>query len=69
MKTDGSVTCWGDNEKGQATAPEGEFTSVSGGLYHTCGLRQDGSIVCWGDNEIGQTSAPGGEFTSVSAGS
>ena len=31
QKTDGSVACWGDDGDGQASPPEGEFTSVSAG--------------------------------------
>ena len=62
-----------------AAVPEpksaGEFTSVSAGLFHTCGVvRSDGSIECWGSNEdddgkvLGQAKPPGGSFASVSAG-
>ncbi|MCY4584047.1 MAG: hypothetical protein OXE50_14820, partial [Chloroflexi bacterium] len=47
---DGSVACWGSDEYGQATPPEGEFTSVSAGRYHSCGVMIDGSAVCWGSN-------------------
>ena len=65
---DGSVACWGDDEYGEATAPEGEFASVSAGSAHACGVRVDGSVACWGDDEYGEATAPEGEFTSVNAG-
>ena len=26
----------------------GQSTSVSAGIYHTCGVRRDGSVACWG---------------------
>ena len=48
--------------------PVGEFTSVSAGGAHTCGLLVDGSVACWGDDYVGESSPPVGEFTSVSAG-
>ena len=54
--------------------PEEEFSSVSGGVGHTCGLRVDGSLACWGSNEdgygnlLGQATPPEGEFASVSTG-
>ena len=35
-------------DEGEASPPEGEFTSVSGGQYHSCGVRTDGTIACWG---------------------
>jgi alpha-tubulin suppressor-like RCC1 family protein len=49
-------------------APAGDFTSVSAGYRHTCGVRTDGAVICWGDNTYGQSAAPAGNFTSVSAG-
>ena len=51
-----------------ATPPAGEFTSVSAGYVHTCGVRDDGSVACWGDDYYGQARPPAGEFSSVSAG-
>ena len=45
---DGSVACWGLGLDGQSSPPEGVFTSVSAGLFHTCGVRPDGSVECWG---------------------
>ncbi|MYG27731.1 MAG: hypothetical protein F4213_17200, partial [Boseongicola sp. SB0677_bin_26] len=59
---------WGSNVLGQAGAPSGEFTAVSAGWDHSCGLRANRAVVCWGSNEFGQAGAPSGEFTAVSAG-
>ena len=53
---------------GESDAPPGEFTAVSGGDEHSCGLRTDATIVCWGNNQDDQADAPPGEFTAVSAG-
>ena len=68
LRADGAVACWGSDEYGQATPPEGQFASVSARWRHTCGLRVDGSVACWGWDEYGQATPPEGEFTSVSAG-
>ncbi|WP_419838946.1 RCC1 domain-containing protein [Candidatus Poriferisodalis sp.] len=69
LRPDGTVTCWGWNEHGQADAPSGSFTAVSAGGLHSCGLRPDGTVTCWGWNEYGQPRAPSGSFTAVSSGS
>ena len=68
LRTDGSITCWGDNEFGQADAPFGEFTAVSACASNSCGVRSDGTIICWGDNEFGEADVPGGHFRAVDAG-
>ena len=68
VKSDGSVACWGRDEYGQATPPEGSFVSVSAGEDHTCVVRSDGSVACWGDDKCGQATPPEGSFVSVSAG-
>ena len=56
LREDSSAACWGDNDYGQSSPPEGEtFTAMSSGTGHTCGLRQDGSAVCWGYSLHGQS--------------
>ena len=69
LRSDGTITCWGDNGSGQAEAPGGVFSAVSAGSGYSCGLRSDGTITCWGDNRDGRAEAPGGAFSAVSAGS
>ena len=79
VRESGELECWGNNEAfwfiddpeegewiwhGQATPPEGSFTAVSAGNYHTCAIRESGEITCWGTND----NAPAGSFTAVSAG-
>ena len=49
VRSDGPVACWGLDDEGQATPPEGQFASVNAGGRHTCGVRTDGSVVCWGN--------------------
>ena len=68
VRSDGSITCWGDNEVGQASSPAGSFVSVSAGRFHSCGVRSDGSVACWGDDRYGRATPPAGSFVSVSAG-
>jgi alpha-tubulin suppressor-like RCC1 family protein len=31
-----------------------QFTALSAGTDHTCGITEDGSVFCWGLNDIGQ---------------
>ncbi len=69
VMTDGTITCWGSNDRGQSDAPDGAFTAVSAGEQHTCALRTDATITCWGSNGYGQANSPHGAFTAVSAGS
>ncbi len=63
----GSIRCWGNNEWGQATPPEGRFLSVIAAGRHSCGVLEGGSVRCWGDDEYGQAAPPEGQFLSVSA--
>ena len=46
----------------------GDFTTVSAGESHSCGVRADSTVVCWGTNYDGEADAPPGTFTAVSAG-
>ena len=48
IRTDGTVTCWGDNTHAQADPPPGEFNAIAAGGTHSCGIRTDGTITCWG---------------------
>ena len=68
VKGNSSVACWGNDEYGQATPPEGGFTSVGAGSNHTCGVRTDGLVACWGLDSLGQTKPRRGKFTSISTG-
>ena len=68
VKADGLIVCWGDDDDGQTSPPDGVFASVSAGDYYTCGVRSDGGVECWGKDYAGETSSPDGVFASVSAG-
>ena len=57
-----ALTACGDGEPVQ-------FTQISAGAEHTCGLRTDGSVICWGSDASGQLNAPADErFTAITAG-
>ena len=66
LRLDGTVVCWGDDQHGEASPPDGElFTEISAGPDHTCGIRPDGTGVCWGSVE----SPPGSvRFKAISSG-
>ena len=68
MKTDGGVACWGYDDYGQATPPEGTFRQISAGVTHTCGVKTDGEVTCWGHDWSGTGTPPNATFQQVSAG-
>ncbi len=55
---------------GEEVSPpaEGDFTAISSGASHTCGLLRDGTVTCWGANYEGQAEPPDGAFTAVASG-
>lgn len=69
VASDGSAACWGANQLGQigngtissnATPTPSRvfgvanFTSVTVGGRHACGLTAEGMAYCWGDDSFGQ---------------
>ena len=68
IRTDDTITCWGNNWGGQTDAPSGTFKAVSAGGYYWCAIRTDDTITCRGRNSFGQADAPSGTFKTVSAG-
>ena len=67
IRTDNTITCWGNNDSGQTDAPDGTFNAISAGRWHSCGLKSDNTVTCWGRFDWGQTHAPDGTFNAVSA--
>ncbi|WP_437931582.1 DNRLRE domain-containing protein [Sorangium sp. So ce291] len=68
VKSDASLSCWGDNSFDQLDAPAGTFTRISSGGWHSCAIGTSGQVSCWGDDSFGQASPPSGTFTQISAG-
>lgn len=68
IRTNGNLYCWGHNESGQLglgdttdrwdetalPSQSPQWTAVSAGLSHTCGIRTDATLWCWGYNFTGQ---------------
>lgn len=61
LRADGTVTAWGENNRGETSVPVGlrEVTAIAAGSSHGLALRKDGSIAGWGYNYSGQASPPG----------
>ncbi len=72
LRQNGSVVAWGNNEDGQCSVPSlnADFVGISGGVWHSLGLKADGSVVAWGNNDSGQCTAPSpnSDFVAVAAG-
>lgn len=76
IRDDGSLWCWGRNDRGQLGLPEltrhdvparvhapggDEWIRLGLGREHTCAIRSDETLWCWGFNEDGQLGIGGGE--------
>ncbi|MGA2091873.1 MAG: S8 family serine peptidase [Sedimentisphaerales bacterium] len=70
-QTQGEIIGWGENTYGQAGVPLVDvlFAAVSGGYYHSLGLKADRTIVASGRNDYGQCNVPeGNDFNAIAAG-
>ena len=69
----GDVHCWGAN-RATAEQIEADFSEISGGSNHFCGLKRDGELDCfvppWSNTSVtdGKLDAPAGSYRAVSAG-
>jgi hypothetical protein len=54
-----SAVCWGLDDVGQSTVPEGlgSIVAISAGSYHTCAATEL-DVSCWGMNSNGEANAP-----------
>ena len=64
---DGSMHCWGEGNRGQLDAADGEFTTLASGSAHTCAIETDGSISCWDWDTFSQATPPSGTFASIAS--
>ena len=62
------VTCWGEDDSGQANPPPERFRRVSAGTSHSCGVRTNQELYCWGSNDAGESEPPPGQFFEVASG-
>ena len=53
------IKCWGKNEMGEGTPPEGltNITELSLGMTNSCAIA-DKKIICWGIKNTGSTEVP-----------
>jgi hypothetical protein len=68
IQIDQTIVCWGLNNHGQTTPPEGTFTAIDAGGLHTCAIRTDSTVACWGKNDDGESTPASGAFSAISAG-
>jgi alpha-tubulin suppressor-like RCC1 family protein len=72
LHDNGSIDCWGLNDKGQTNAlTQAVFTQVTAGVQHTCALQGEPNVgvpLCWGDAAHGATVPPDVPFTKIAAG-
>jgi len=68
LRVDETLACWGDDDGGEASAPEGRFRAIDLSDEHSCALGVDGLATCFGDDIYMWTDPPPDTFTSVSAG-
>ena len=66
IRSDESVTCWGQGFAG--LPPAGSFKDVSVGSSHACAIRTDDTLACWGAHDEGQSTPPAGAFDAASSG-
>lgn len=48
FRDDLGITCWGDNDYGQAEGPAGNFLQVSAGAWAACAVDSNHDLWCWG---------------------
>jgi len=60
LRSDGTVTAWGENSFDQTNVPFGltNVTSIAAGDHHNLALRQDGTVAAWGFDYYGETLVP-----------
>jgi alpha-tubulin suppressor-like RCC1 family protein len=62
LRTDGTVSVWGNNYYGQTNLPAGlsNVVAIAAGDTHCLALKADGTVVAWGGFGYGQGTVPAG---------
>jgi alpha-tubulin suppressor-like RCC1 family protein len=59
LKADGSITAWGQSDRGGTGAPsDNGYTKIYSNEAAFAALKADGSITAWGHSDRGGTGAP-----------
>jgi hypothetical protein len=60
LRSNGTVTAWGDNGAGQSTVPAGltDVVAVNAGGSFSLAVKRDGRLVVWGTSVAGQRNIP-----------
>ncbi len=59
LSEDGIVSCWGENQSGQATPPPmSKVIQLALGDFHSCAVTEEGKVFCWGWNWMEQNNVP-----------
>ncbi len=64
---EGRITCWGDNDDGKATPPEGAYTDLALSNRFGCALSREANVVCWG-RFYRDEKPPPGRFRQIAVG-
>lgn len=64
---DQSIVCWGDDSRGQTSAPPGSFYHLASGNGFSCGIRNDYRPFCWGSGPAVANVPPPASFYSIAA--
>ena len=67
LHADGTLSCWGKNNLGQATPPTGVFVGTAATSGTACGIQESGEILCWGNVGAGDEvlNAPSGSWFEI----
>lgn len=68
MRSDGTVSCWGEASYGATAQLPGTFAALGAGFFHYCGIRPDRSLACWGNGSDNRTLAPTGAYMQLAVG-
>jgi alpha-tubulin suppressor-like RCC1 family protein len=72
LRSDGTVTAWGDDSFNQTDVPDGltNVIAIAAGDWHSLALKADGTVVGWGFADVGAIDIPEGltNVIAISAG-